>query len=560
MTADARPSWPWRPVAPDGDAVVHAGAASARAAAGVGWRVSVGAFAPVAIMTPLGAPEHVCVAAFRVAREGDGWTESMAVAPDRAALVGTFARRADAAADATWSVTVPGDVAIRFDAAGRMILVCDNAGLLLAVDRDVAWHVERTPDESRIAFTAPPPLRIVIAACNVDGTADRLVDAAVRDPALVGRMIDAGVRRRRAQGPVLELPGAVAIVDAFEWARVRLGWAGCDGTGDASAWHALGALAVGDVAGAHDRLMHLDADTSDALAVLAWARHLAWTGDTAALAHARTDLIARLGRITAPDMERDGLGAFADAAGRLRPSRAACVVAALREGVHLAESLADPALTALVSARARRASGAFARAFPSAREFGDDPDGALAAALGVSVNVGASADPSTDAWGALEAGHIRSGTDRLLAAAAALLNEVGEAGPAPVPAARYAHAIVSGLIGWAPDAVRDRVRLRPRLTDALLPASIRGLSAAGSAFDLEVVRDGPVHRLTVAQTAGAIPLNLVVEAWLPDGAFKRVSVDGREAVLDARPLDGGWVLPVQLTPDVARTLEVVGGA
>ena len=161
------------------------------------------------------------------------------------------------------------------------------------------------------------------------------------------------------------------------------------------------------------------------------------------------------------------------------------------------------------------------------------------------------------AWGALEAGRVREGAAALGTASSALLEEAGRGTLPPRSAALFLCAVALGLVGASPDATRDRMVLRPRLAADLLPFSARRIRAADALFDLNVAMDAERWVATLEQSAGSVPLQVVLNAWLASPAFREIRVDGRTADLDAVPLDGGWVLPVQLVPDRPRRVEVV---
>lgn len=111
------------------------------------------------------------------------------------------------------------------------------------------------------------------------------------------------------------------------------------------------------------------------------------------------------------------------------------------------------------------------------------------------------------------------------------------------------------ILGLQPDATRHRLWLRPRLPEGAEGFSAErirvGEDSVSMAMDLE---PGSV-RLRVEQDAGAIPLTVLVELFLP-GRPRLARVDGIAASLGPRPEDRGTVVPVQLVLDHERTLEV----
>lgn len=153
-----------------------------------------------------------------------------------------------------------------------------------------------------------------------------------------------------------------------------------------------------------------------------------------------------------------------------------------------------------------------------------------------------------------------SGRGRRLATALGLIDPA-TVPPDPPPgdgvggAADLVLHLAHEILGLQPDATRHRLWLRPRLpegAEGIAAELIRvGEDSVSMAMDLE---PGSV-RLRVEQDAGAIPLTVVVELFLP-GRPRLARVDGVAASLAPRPEGRGTVLPVQLVLDHERTLEV----
>jgi hypothetical protein len=119
-------------------------------------------------------------------------------------------------------------------------------------------------------------------------------------------------------------------------------------------------------------------------------------------------------------------------------------------------------------------------------------------------------------------------------------------------------AIVGSILGPRPDATRHRLRLRPRLSEDLLPFRAAGLRMGESVFELEARETAEGWALGIEQTGGPVPATVILEAIAPASAVGAVRVDGRLAQLDLRQLGDGWLVPVQLTTDHVRLIEVDG--
>lgn len=151
----------------------------------------------------------------------------------------------------------------------------------------------------------------------------------------------------------------------------------------------------------------------------------------------------------------------------------------------------------------------------------------------------------------------------------------GEGAPEAVPAALEvpggpAHGalslagvvagIVDGLLGVEPDATRGRLVLRPR-PGSRSRLRVRNLVVGEAAVDLHYRREEgvggwTVHRFTLDQTRGAVPLRVIFEPELAGGRVRAARVDGERADLEPVRLADGWRVPVQLVLDHRRSMEV----
>jgi hypothetical protein len=124
------------------------------------------------------------------------------------------------------------------------------------------------------------------------------------------------------------------------------------------------------------------------------------------------------------------------------------------------------------------------------------------------------------------------------------------------PAAEPVRRVVERVLGAEPDAPRGRLVLRPRPPEAWGHLEVRGLVVGSAAVDIAYRRDGGVHRFTLTQIRGSVPLQAVLAPELPGRQVRGARVDGEPAELDPVRVDGRWRVPVQLVLDAPRILEV----
>jgi len=113
--------------------------------------------------------------------------------------------------------------------------------------------------------------------------------------------------------------------------------------------------------------------------------------------------------------------------------------------------------------------------------------------------------------------------------------------------------VAFNVLGLEPDAVRGRLRLRPRL-DRFAEIEALHIRFGDGSVGISATREGAVIVLRIEQDSGAIPVTVLLEPFV-DGPVS-AEVDGRRADLQPRSTDGGTIVPVQLVLDQARTLIV----
>lgn len=143
---------------------------------------------------------------------------------------------------------------------------------------------------------------------------------------------------------------------------------------------------------------------------------------------------------------------------------------------------------------------------------------------------------------------------------AAALADLGRAMAVGQPAGRSTRAAAAvlacmhGDLGIAPDAPRGRVRLAPRLEGT--PLRVVGLTIGEARFSMDAgLEPGSGAFVTLAQTDGPAPFNIVVEPWLPAGRLKSASVDGVAAHIEAHPEATGLRARVQVVADHERRIR-----
>jgi hypothetical protein len=117
-------------------------------------------------------------------------------------------------------------------------------------------------------------------------------------------------------------------------------------------------------------------------------------------------------------------------------------------------------------------------------------------------------------------------------------------------------ALVDGLLGAGPDAVRGRLLLRPAPPADWERYSVRGLRFGEASVDLAYERDGSRHQFRVDQPTGAVPIRVIFEPLVPGRAVVGAWIDGTSASLVPRPHPDGILVPVQIVLDHERSITI----
>ena len=465
--------------------------------------------------------DHARAGIFTVERRGAGWTECIRVAHDRPLV--TVSRKLHEKAPGRTRVrfVLPGPARLMTEEGGLLRFACGAHGDLVVSAATMIWHIEDHGAGLLVVGESSQDSLILTLANVVEGAGSRSVDDWIRHAVRLEGMGAAVLGRLEGDGFVFESPRAV-LGRALLRARARLAVALPNVTSARdAAWAVLGALNAGDSAAARewlhalfDHIQRADCTPADqAWFALAASRHLSWTGDVAAFSAAWPTVRTIVNSLLHPEG---------------RPENP-LAIAAIRDSAVAAESTGQAGCAAAWHAVARRARSV------------DDTD--LEERSG-----------PTSAWSLLASGSLAAGCQELCDAATRFETDSRGVADASLAIA----AIVGSILGPRPDATRHRLRLRPRLSEDLLPFRAAGLRMGESVFELEARETAEGWALGIEQTGGPVPATVILEAIAPASAVGAVRVDGRLAQLDLRQLGDGWLVPVQLTTDHVRLIEVDG--
>lgn len=486
---------------------------------------------------------------------------------------------------------------IRWNADGRVLRVRAGAPAGEEAGADVAYILDRDPGEWTVTESTAgglPRLRIGITAALAAGESTRLAVtaateggddlattlAALRDlPGLV-RARAAALAARRGAGLEMDAPDPL-VAPAVEWARYRLDTFLVDAPGigrvpvqgygptghvvsDASpgplcyaareAVHAaFGAMALGQFDIARDVLAFLgdrqaesgaipaacpeggrepraDLDAIFSYLLLA-ARYLAWTADLGFL------------RAQWPRVQLAYRAVLARERAPTAPSGIAA--AALGELANAAEALGDVGFMAELRARTAELRSAIPGPIVAASDTADEWPGLLPP---IFDDFESDPDAVFHRWRAL----LERGLEDRRGA-------WGESAAWPDHAAStaaVASVLVYRLLGARPDAVRNRLVLRPEIPAVWDRSEVRGLRMGEAAVWLAYERAGARHAFRLDQEEGAVPVRVIFEPAVPGRRLLAARVDGRPAELDTRSSRDRVRVPLQVVLDHERFIEL----
>ena len=443
------------------------------------------------------------------------------------------------------------------------------------------WSVVEAPQGGlgvRARVTDPGPVSLLVAG----GSEADVTRAAAAGPHLRAHEVRAASEGDPDNAEVLNTAtGAIELDHAVTWATARvrapLG-RGVPPAGEDTFWMGLGALALGDGAGALAAVGALaraqaptlkgslgDSVPTGALATLLAARYTLLTGDAAPA--------------------RDAvLGLTPEALARHRNATDATGWAVW--GLAL-EMLADAARHAADDDEFRRLRNAATLPvlptpggerrtvrLPMAGQAAETPAGSLLRLLLGGAAPGAKAPPSLPpsthlgCWAHILWGNVDEG----YAAWRGLLGQGmtgqpygrGAWDPPSAPpgrnpaAAKLLAGLAYGLLGLEPDAPSGRIRVAPAMPRVVTRFQVRQLRVGEARFTLRWARDGAVHRIHLEPTHGRVPPMVILEPSFPLSRIDAVRVDGAPAALEAWSRKGRSGVQVQLPLDGLRTVEVEG--
>ncbi|MEQ9570254.1 MAG: hypothetical protein RLN75_08710 [Longimicrobiales bacterium] len=116
--------------------------------------------------------------------------------------------------------------------------------------------------------------------------------------------------------------------------------------------------------------------------------------------------------------------------------------------------------------------------------------------------------------------------------------------------------LVRGLLGVHPDAAYGRVRLGSCFPASWTSFRAEGLQMGDARLGVEMVREGPLTRLVLRQTAGGAPVTWIVEPRLTGEALSAARVDGRPAEIDVERVGGRLRPRLQVPGERERVVEL----
>lgn len=118
--------------------------------------------------------------------------------------------------------------------------------------------------------------------------------------------------------------------------------------------------------------------------------------------------------------------------------------------------------------------------------------------------------------------------------------------------------LVAGILGLDPDADRGRLRLRLHAPAAWPSWSAENIRVGDATITVSIQRDDESVAIRADQTAGAMPLTLILEPTI-QAPVAACFVDDTPADLAVRPSARHVVVPVQLALDAPRELRIALG-
>jgi len=476
-------------------------------------------------------------------------------------------------------------VAVQWASAARpaartlsLTVLPQASGVRYRIGRGSVSFAQDAPERGVVVGVTPPPCEWTVSEATSGGA--RLT-ARLAETQVVTLLVCAGTAeavrgalgasahltahaRRAAEGVTEGLvlsTGSSEVDDAVAWLKARLRAALLrtteremhdPGRLEDTFWSGLGAVAASDAAGAARALELLESGPDEARAALLAARIALAFGDQAAAArHAGTLLEAQDGRgEDAAAMRSLALDNLADALRHAAPEASIVELRSAAAGTpRRARRLpvvgpGPPTTFAPWLGRALRG---------DATERGRERSGhgPTDAALAAWAAFRGEPDVAWTAW-AIRAARGLSGSD-----GPGLWEPATRALRAPArTAGALLAALAHGFLRLVPDAPVGRARMGPCVVGSLTRFRADGIAVGDARLRLDYERDGPRHRFTLSATAGRVPPLLVFDPVV-HGRVASARVDGKAADLDSVSEGSSTRVPVQLSVDMSRTLELV---
>ncbi len=117
-------------------------------------------------------------------------------------------------------------------------------------------------------------------------------------------------------------------------------------------------------------------------------------------------------------------------------------------------------------------------------------------------------------------------------------------------------SFVSGILGFEPDAARNRTQLSPVVPADWSALEVDNLRVGESTLSLRYARNGDANTFQLLPGAGSIPIRVVFAPAVIGYGVSSVSVDGQLARLDLRRVNDRWVCPLQIELDRDRLILI----
>jgi hypothetical protein len=140
------------------------------------------------------------------------------------------------------------------------------------------------------------------------------------------------------------------------------------------------------------------------------------------------------------------------------------------------------------------------------------------------------------------------------ASAASLTERARTASLARQPSLDLISSTAYETLGYAPDAPKGRLVLRPRIDSEWNRLQIDNVHIGDALIAVEYSRIDGHMTFAITQVAGAYPIRLIFEPILAVRVAKAF-VDGTPASLDFRPHGDGIIIPVQIMLDERRVVR-----